>query len=382
MKRRSSILFLILVMVIPLWQCKEKYVSPYVSPPSGYLVVEGYITGNGPTQFKLSRTVPLPGNGAVPVVQGAQVQVEGDDNSTYPLTEADSGTYGIDTLALNAAVKYRLRINTSDGKSYLSDFAPFKPTPAIDSISWMQNNLGVQIYANTHDPANATHYYQWTYDETWEYTSGEFSSYQFQQNPDTVVPRTVPIFYCWKSDASTTIILGNSSKLSQDLIFLQPLTLIAANTQPLGVLYSINVRQYALTEDGYNYLTLMQKNTESLGSIFDAQPSELVGNIHCLSNPAEQVIGFISAGTVREQRIFISRSQLSSWSYSFGCASKDTVVPPDDKNLEKFFLVGGYIPVDEHFNPNVFDGWSSNLSYCIDCRLQGGVTTKPSYWPY
>jgi hypothetical protein len=80
--------------------------------------------------------------------------------------------------------------------------------------------------------------------------------------------------------------------------------------QQLSVLYSIFVRQYALTEDGYNFLSLMQSNTESLGTIFDPQPSQLKGNIQCLTNPNEPVVGYVSAGTVQQQRIFISRNQL------------------------------------------------------------------------
>ena len=43
---------------------------------------------------------------------------------------------------------------------------------------------------------------------------------------------------------------------------------------------------------------LMQKNAESLGSIFDEQPTQITGNIHSVTNPSEQVIGYVSAGTV------------------------------------------------------------------------------------
>src|ERR1700748_2991691 len=136
MMRTLKILLSLLALVTGLCQCKQSYVSPYASPPTGYLVVEGYITGNGPTSFTLSRTIPLPGDSAIPVVTGAQLQVEGSDNSVYPLTEKGNGVYGIDTLALSTSVKYRLRIGTPNGEKYLSDFGAYKITPAIDSISW------------------------------------------------------------------------------------------------------------------------------------------------------------------------------------------------------------------------------------------------------
>ena len=57
-------------------QCKDKYVSPYKSPSVGYLVVEGFISGNVPIQYALSRTLPLPGDTTIPKETGATVQVE------------------------------------------------------------------------------------------------------------------------------------------------------------------------------------------------------------------------------------------------------------------------------------------------------------------
>jgi hypothetical protein len=369
-----------------LWQCTQKYVSPYVSPPTGYLVVEGYISGNGPTQFNLSRTIPLPGDTAIPTETGATVQVEGNDQSVYPLTEQSPGIYVADTLPLHPTTTYRLRITTAAGIAYLSDFVPFEPTPLIDSISWVSNSTGVEIYANTHDPSNTTRYYQWEYDETWEYHSAEESIYEYDGDttPVMVIPRPAAnmIYTCWHNDSSSNIILGSSAKLAQDVIYLQPLNLIATGSQQLSVLYSIMIRQYALTDSGYSYLSLMQQNTESLGSIFDATPSPLTGNIHCLSNASTPVIGYISAGTVQQRRIFISAQQVPEWGYRFTCAQPDKIVPLDTLSLIDYFHFGGFIPVEQYFDPmGDFTGWLANSPSCIDCRILGGTTQEPSFWP-
>lgn len=380
---RNILLFFFLVVL--LGRCKEKYVSPYKSTGTGYLVVEGYITGNGPTQFVLSRTMDLNGNGVIPPEINASVQVEGDDNSVFPLAERGAGNYVISSMSLTPTTKYRLRIRTSDGKEYLSDAVPYKQTPAIDSVSWTYNEAeGVKLYVNTHDPANATHYYLWQYNETWQYRSSEESLYKYLRDQNAVVfrPDSEQIYTCWKNQAYSRLILGNSTKLTQDVIYLQELDQIPANTQPMGILFSIMVNQYALTEEGYNFLTLMQKNTETLGSIFDAQPSALRGNIHCLSNPNEQVIGFVSAGTLEQKRLFIYQTQLPGWRYYQSCALPDTIVGLDPASLKQFFYNTGYIPLTQHFplrGPQ--DGWNANLPYCVDCRTQGGTTTKPDFWP-
>jgi len=203
MIRRIKI-FSLLVLVGLQWQCKDKYTSPYNAPVTGYLVVEGYITGNGPTRFTLSRTVPLPNNGTPLPETKAKLQVEGDNSSVYLLIELGNGVYSIDTLPLDPAAKYRLRIHTAGNKDYLSDYTPFKLTPAIDSISWTAKGDGLYIYANTHDPSNATRYYQWQYDETWKYTSAEYANGVYQNSPPFVVgrPPEDQVYTCWKNGAS------------------------------------------------------------------------------------------------------------------------------------------------------------------------------------
>jgi len=375
-----------LFLLLLLWQCKESYVSPYKSPPTGYLVVEGFIA-KGPTKFTLSRVIALPGDSAIPMETGAKLQVEGNDNSVYPLTESGNGVYSADTLPLIPTIQYRLRIQTANGTAYLSDYTAYRPSPPIDSISWEQQSDGVHIFANAHDPANATRYYQWQFDEVWQYHSAELSSLKFVRGGhgypnDTVIYRadTDFVYNCWSNAVSTPLLLGTTTKLAQDVIYKAPLQIIYNGTQRLDVLYSILVRQYALTQDAYNYLSLMKANTESLGSIFDAQPSELKGNIHCLSNPNEPVVGYVSAGSIQQQRLFISRSQLSSWGYNVVCDQPDTFVPLGKQ--DSFFLFGSFTPTEvQYFNGHLV-GWLANQNTCVDCTTLGGNTKKPSFWPY
>ncbi|MBN9381098.1 MAG: DUF4249 domain-containing protein [Chitinophagaceae bacterium] len=372
------------LLILLLLQCKDPYVSPYAPTATGYLVVEGYITGNGPTRIMLSHTIPLTDRDTLKPEINAQLRVEGDDNSAWTLVGQGNGVYSIDTLPLNPAVKYRLRIHTAGNKDYLSDYAPFKTTPAIDSINWAIVGGGIDIYANTHDPSNATRYYQWDYDETWQYFSSEVSQGKYQAPPPSVVSRDIndQVYICWKSAISTSLLLGSTAKLAQDVVYRALLNSIPGGSHRLSYKYSTLVRQYALTEDAYNYLALMQKNSQSLGSIFDAQPVQLKGNIHCLSVPAEQVIGYISTGTLQQKRIFIDYTQIpNDLRYHYLCPIDDHLVTLD--SLDFYFAPGkGYTPISEHINRSgMFDGWMGNLTICADCRAMGGVTTKPSFWP-
>src|ERR1700722_13060728 len=159
------------LLLLILAGCTQKFVPAVRSLPSGYLVVEGILnSGSGPTQIILSRTSTL--NDSTKLFEtGAKVQVEGTDSSILGLAEKAPGIYGASQLLINPSIQYRMRIATKDGRTYLSDFAPVINTPQIDSISWKPKNGGLQIYTNTHDPLNNTHYYLWNYTETWEFHS-------------------------------------------------------------------------------------------------------------------------------------------------------------------------------------------------------------------
>jgi len=365
---------------ILLCNCVQQYVSPHKSPATGYLVVDGYILGNGATQYSLSRTIPLPGDSAIPVVTGATMEVEGNDQSIYPLTEQGNGVYSVDTLPLSTAVQYRLRITCPNGETYLSDYVRYKPTPPIDSVTWFQNSDGVNIFLTAHDPGNSTRYYQWNYLQTYEYNSAEESYYYYDPASDSIIARSPSqqIYTCWRNIPQNTIAVGTSSQLAQDVIYKHPLLTLAPPSPLLAIEYSINVSQYSLTDSGYAFLSLMQQNTEALGSIFDAQPTQITGNIHSLSNPAEPVIGFVSAGTVQQMRIFIRRSQVLDWVWDFVCPTADSLIPNDPGMFPAYFAGMQYT------NPSpsgVLEGWFINQAGCVDCRAQGGTTTKPSYWP-
>jgi uncharacterized protein DUF4249 len=372
-------LFLVLLTVFGLFHCREVYVSPYVPPATGYLVVEGYISGNAPVSYMLSRVARLGADSTMLPEQGARVQIEGNDNSTYLLTGQGKGMYGsAGLLPLNATVQYRLRITTSSGGKYLSDFVPYKVTPSIDSVNWIETANGVTIFANAHDNISGTRYYQWSYDEEWEYHSAEQSLYYYDAPSNQVIARDTNqrIYRCWRGGPSTDILTFSTEKLAQDVVYEYPIRFIPINSVVLSQTYSILLRQYALTKEGYEFFSLMRQNTEQQGSIFDAQPSELSGNIHSLSDPGEIVVGFISAGSLAQQRIFIANAQLPMWRYLYLCEAPDTAF----NSPSQYPAVYGsaYTPIDLDMSRG---GYLSNYTECIDCRSQGGTTTKPSYWP-
>ncbi len=369
--------------------CRDKYVSPAIPPPNGYLVVEGIInSGDGPTNITLSRATPLTTQTVV-YESGATVSVEGSDNSISNLIEKGNGVYSSDQLNLNSNQQYRLHIKTADGKEYISDFVGVKTSPEIDSVNWQRQSSGLQIYVNTHDPQNNTRYYKWDYDETWQIHSPYVVSYKFisnnapvPQNNVTIVPSAPDssVINCWQSRSSSQLLIASSAKLTNDVVYAMPINFIAQGSVKLSARYSILVRQYAITPDAYDFLYKLKKNTEQTGSIFDAQPSNLNGNIHCITDPGEQVVGFVSVSSVTKKRIFIDFLQVPGWNYYSGCY-QDTVLNDSSSRKEAYARGLVLTGICQLYAPNQ----DSIISYfgtsvdCVDCTLQGS-NIKPPFW--
>lgn len=383
-------LFVFIVLSAGFVTCREAYNPPLTSPDTGYLVVEGFINSNGgASTITLSRTTKLQDAVSVLYEHNAQVQIESDGNEIHPLYEGANGTYTSEPLLLSDAAKYRVRIFTSEGKEYLSSYVSTKKTPSIDSISWEQTEDGVTTHIHTHDATGEIKYYRWNYEETWQIRSAYYSTlkYEFdstQNYPVKVVFRypltagaDTTIWDCWQSNKPTNILLGTTEKLSSNVIYL-PLSHIEQNSIKLGVMYSVELKQYALSQDAYHFYERLKKNTEELGSIFDAQPSDLQGNIRCETNPAEIVIGYIDVTSEESKRIFIKKDQVHDWKYVQGC----TAITIDNKrdSIQKYGT--GLIPtVPVKLGPfNAILTFSAADPYCVDCTLRG-TNQKPSFWP-
>jgi len=404
MDRSIYIYALITVALLIFGSCRKPYDPPATSATNSYLVVEGVINaGPDSTFIKLSRTVKISDKVVANAESGAVLTVEGDQNISYPLTEINKGNYASQGLNLDNSHKYRLRIRTADNKQYLSDYVEVLNSPPIDSVSYdLSGKLtvpGLNLYVSTHDQTNKISYYRWDYQETWVIHS-YYASY-FKSNGDTVLGRNVitdNITNCWQSDTSSTIVLGSSAKLSTNVIYQEPVISIPSTSEKLRSKYSILVRQYALTEDAYNFYVNIKKNTEQLGSIFDALPSVINGNIHSVANPAEPVIGYISIGSTSSKRIFIANQKLPAWKADTAFYTGCHLAFDWPTNPCCFYNFGGTNQVNYYINYNTNGnkdplipidaigvpghppiGYTASTRECVDCTVRG-TNKPPAFW--
>jgi len=387
---------LYILTAISVSACKTPYTPAPTTTVTNYLVVEGLINISDSTYINLSRTVAVSAATTVKPELKATVSIENNQGGSYPLKELGNGVYAAAPLNLSAANQYRLRIKTANGNSYVSDFAATAVSPPIDSITWKATSTALNIYANTHDPNNTTRYYRWDFTEEWEFHTNWNS--QEISNGVQIINRLPgqQIYFCYTGDASNNVMLGTSIQLSNDVISQALINTIPSSSEKIGLEYSIFVKQYALTKDAYDYWTLLKKNTEQLGSIFDAQPSATIGNIHGLTNPAEVVIGYIGAGTITTNRIFIHKNQLPNWlttpfypicdADSLDCCPPCTGCGvPTTCEVVNYLCVGFQgpltlqIPIIPIVHGGVAIGTLAAPPKCVDCTLRG-KTAPPPYW--
>ncbi|MBL4679073.1 MAG: DUF4249 domain-containing protein [Mucilaginibacter sp.] len=279
-------LMIVLVLMIAAFGCKKAFTPSLLNNNEHYLVIEGNIDGADSTFIRLSRTKNVDTLKTIVPELGAMLTIESSNNETISFTVKKPGIYVAPPFNIDASLKYRLRIKTSDSKEYISDYVPVKNAPAIDSVGFTANDRSVGVYINTHDNDNITRYYRWEFTETWQFHTPYISAWLA---PKTPRPVSQQIHECFANDTSSSVIIGTTVKLANDIVFQSPITKIASNSEKIETKYSILVKQYALTADAYAFWQNLQNNTENLGSIFSVLPSQARTNFHCVSNANEIV---------------------------------------------------------------------------------------------
>lgn len=357
--------------------CIEPYNPPPITEIVDILVVDGFLNSTDSSAVvRLSKATALADSDGPPPERHAYVRIEDETGNFFPLEESGDGIYSLQKMNLNSLLKYRLVITTSGDEEYVSEFIELKISPPIDSITWRKSiqNESIALYVNTHDASNNTQYYQWTFEETWEYTAGYFSSFEIKGG--AVVPQDEDIYRCWKTLPSTEIHVGTSVELQEDAIRNFQLMSIPIGSPKLFRKFSLEVQQRALTKEAYDFWLQLKKTTESLGGLFDPLPSQVIGNLTSLNDSSQPVLGYFSGGYVSKKRIFIGIADLpiELRSITPPFCPIDTIALDQVSTSPNMNIIGPY------GYPFIQGYLSSPYSNCLDCRDGGGNTVRPDFW--
>ena len=119
-----------------------------------------------------------------------------------------------------------------------------------------------------------------------------------------------------------------------------------------------------------------------MGSIFASQPSELMGNITCITDPSKKILGYVETlKNISQKRVFVSREQITRpWNpiMQDPCPVYERVT---DKSYYALYHrpiamapAGGPYPDEDG---TIYTDWS--LRSCLDCTYYG-TKDKPDFW--
>ncbi len=350
------------------------------------VVIEGDIIIGDYSYFRVSKTDSLSGYyGDIEYFENLKIWVEDEHgNKSYGYLEYNIDTrsyfYAVNTTDYSIDGKYKLGVDIPDCGQYESELMKVNIAPPIDSISYSipPDRGSLTIDVTTHDSnSDSPIYCKWSFEEDWEFTNRIWSSLEF--NPYTLQVQELDtdkkwaMRYCWNKSVINKSVVASSERIANNIIYREPVTTIAKDNKKISYLYSILVSQTAMTKDGYIYWETLNKNTNQTGGLFAPQPSELKGNIVCVSDSREPVLGYVNVTTVEKRRLFIECYNIGIYSPADDCSQ---LSEPSDRWYAAYS--SGMLPVmyDEEVLGNVL--WADKK--CVDCRYEG-TKRKPSFWP-
>jgi hypothetical protein len=240
----------------------------------------------------------------------------------------------------------------------------------------------MQFYADLDAPEDASRYYRWVLEETWEKHSkleiwGVYDGQSIKRfyPPDS-------LYYCWETKDVTGLYSASTIKLSENRMKKIPLHFVSSISPKLNVKYCATIKQYALNADAYDYWYQKEMELNESGGIYTIQPNQPKSNIYNTNNPDEQVLGFfwVASCTVTNPFHITPPDQ--------SCSAAGVYIESVNLNEILDYLNSALLAFTDILpEPPVYITLEHNTNYnfmitpqCVDCRLLGGDTQKPDFW--
>lgn len=360
--------------------CEEEF-RPELEKYEDLLVVDGLLTnGSKAIEIKLSASSPVYDKKYIPM-PGAKLHLTDQNQAITLFSETVPGIYHPDDTSFRGQVghTYQLHISLANGKSYISDECMLRSSIPIDSVYGIADEAGsdeedhdypgLQFYVENHAQTSDTMYYLWRLAQTYKYRSSFNIDYTWQgelipyPNPDS-------LHTCWITTNVGQIIFASTKYLDPTAINRFPLHYVSSDTKLLSIRYSLLVKQLNISENAFDYFRTIEQQNLDQGDLWSKQPVQIRGNIRCVNNAEEPVLGYFIVGGLTEKRIFVNRPELSF--YYTECT------PDPDLRWLRFEPASSWpIYLDDIMYTGLIVAQSDA---CFDCRLDGGSITPPDFW--
>ena len=301
-------------------------------PANGeFIVINGLITNEaGPYMVSVSKSISLNSSNGV---SNAQVSISDGIGQVLSFFERSPGVYESDSISAfqgRVGSVYQLNVITADGDEYKSEPEVMVRVPEIRGMSFVARSkvdvtqagnevarVGIEALLSTSIVGDGGTFLRWDY-------RGVFLLHR--PNACVVCPQQ-----CWVPDdqpRDNLLIFG--SQVQEEGIPINDISITFLTPDfKLDSPYVVWVKQFSLNRSAYDFWQAVDNQRTGTGTIFDATPNVIYGNMVSISNPNEQVLGYFGASAVDQKMLNISRDELPQVIFDevlfLECNSRDEV---------------------------------------------------------
>jgi hypothetical protein len=325
-KKITTIYFILITLLAA---CQEVYYPDDIDATLKIPVIEGYIhDGPGPYTVKLFWATEFNENSNNPI-KNARVTISDNFGHSAVLKEINNGIYksNQEDISGTPGRLYTLRVDLEDGSIYESISTLMQAAEEIDSIyaeigekeSFSKNYygeliikkmIGLHVYVSMNSGSGNKRFFRFynkLISQTHHYV------YLFPE-PDTLFPgretQREPVdVYCWGVHSLDDIVNikstfnSNSEQVIKrhNLGFLQyeynSIWPDDTTSPPIPRGWIITTTAYSISENAFEYYNSVVKQLTAKERIFDPIPSQIKGNLHCLSDTSQIVLGLFEVAS-------------------------------------------------------------------------------------
>lgn len=345
--------------------CTELY-EPDISTDSDLIVIKGTLTNKaGYAHVRVSKASPYGQNNNMEPVQVAQVNVENNEQESIPFEKVGTGHF----RSVSSNIKgepgktYTLEITLENGKKFVSDpqtmpmpqdrIGNVKAFRETENIKYVNTNgdlssrtiEGAQMYADI--PMQP----QGNYRITWQAWLQVTNRIVFYFPPGASDGKEIP-FYYWDRYSFEDVLLVNNPNnapktarnfetffFRNDAVYYDSLNIPERFEEPIFNEYFpdstmpetqvgkdsffimlqpgfkgwiVQLKQHALTQQAYQYYSDIKKLEESEGEIFDPINTQIRGNMRCVSDSTQKVVGLFEVASISRSSFFVEFNEFGS----------------------------------------------------------------------
>jgi len=324
-KMKKVLQFILIISSLINFGCKEEY-FPEIENAEKLLVVDGTLTDEtNVVTINLSRTVPFQETANEPEI-GASVILSDDKGREFTFMERPPGVYKSKAFTYEYDRIYVLNIQTKNKKKYKSSPQKLYPKSAMQSVTSI---IKAKTLQTAHNDVVYTKTYSGLEFATTLKSNAENSGYfrfentvlveYLEKNIYTANPDSFPgFFYCWKKYYPNEAFNLNDKKLNNLNEYQHTLAFCPIDTNYFSIIqkavgegiaikyvttrdlyyFAITVKQYQINKDAYQYFDAINVQIEAKNRIFDPVSFQVRGNIFCITDPDEPVLGAFEVASV------------------------------------------------------------------------------------